>query len=270
VPLPVPLLPASPAERDACIALRRHREEGGALQAGTPLSPLKGKGFMRHLDETGKHSFTAADFRRRALSSALPLSRACSLLSDGPVHCDGMEGALLLGAWPQPRFASVLAGIVDRADGATVLLTQRAHHLHSHPGQVAFPGGKIEADDCDLIETALREAEEEIGLARSFVEPVGLLRPYQTSTGFRMAPVLAVVKPGFTLKLDAEEVAGVFEAPLAFLMDEKNHQKQKIHWRGEMRQFYTMPFEGWNIWGATAAILRDLYEKLYCDAPPGE
>jgi 8-oxo-dGTP pyrophosphatase MutT (NUDIX family) len=222
---------------------------------------------MRQPDEAGKASFTAADFRRRARAGAIPLSMAGSILDDGLVHCDGMEQQIHSGAWPRPTYASVLAGIVDRPGGATVLLTQRAMHLSSHAGQIAFPGGKIEPTDRDVIETAMREAEEEIGLGQSFIEPVGLLSPYQTSTGFRMAPVLAVVKPGFSLKLDEEEVVDVFEAPLEFLMDVKNHQHMNIHWRGKMRQFYTMPYEGRNIWGATAAILRNLYEKLYDGAP---
>jgi 8-oxo-dGTP pyrophosphatase MutT (NUDIX family) len=218
---------------------------------------------MLHLNEAGKDSFSAADFRRRALAAALPLSRAHSILESGPVNYDGMDREALSSAWPKPRFAGVLAGIVDRDGGATVLLTQRALHLNSHPGQIAFPGGKIEPSDRDIIETALREAEEEIGLPRSFVEPVGLLAPYETSTGFRMAPVLAVIRPGFALTLDDSEVAEAFEAPLAFLMNTDNHLRQNVHWQGRLRQFYTMPYQGRNIWGATAAILRNIYEELY-------
>jgi 8-oxo-dGTP pyrophosphatase MutT (NUDIX family) len=224
-------------------------------------TPLKGKGFMRQTGGSGKDSFTAGDFRRRAAAAAFPLSLAAGIFDGGEVNCEGGRSE----SWPRPRLASVLTGIVDREDGATVLLTRRAAHLRSHAGQIAFPGGKIEPRDRDAVETALREAEEEIGLSRDFVEPVGLLRPYQTSTGFRMAPVLAVIRPGFSLAIDRDEVAEVFEAPLAFLMNARNHRKQNVYWRGEMRQFYVMPCEGRNIWGATAAILRDIYMKLYCD-----
>ncbi len=160
------------------------------------------------------------------------------------------------------RPAAVLAPIVARPEGLTVLLTLRASHLRAHSGQIAFPGGKI-----DLAETpeaaALREASEEIGLEERFIEPLGWLDPYLTATGFRIAPLVALVDPSFSLVINRHEVAEVFEAPFAFLMDPSNHRLDQREWRGEVRKFYAMPHEGRYIWGATAGMLRNLYEKLF-------
>ena len=160
------------------------------------------------------------------------------------------------------RPAAVLLPIVNRAEGLTVLLTLRASDLRAHSGQVAFPGGKIDAGETPR-EAALREAREEIGLEERFIEPLGWLDPYLTGTGFRIAPLVALVEPAFALNVNALEVDEVFETPFAFLMDPANHRLDEREWRGRRRQFYAMPHEGRYIWGATAGILRNLYEKLF-------
>lgn len=159
------------------------------------------------------------------------------------------------------RPAAVLIPIVMRA-APTVILTQRSAHLADHPGQIAFPGGKIDAVDESPIAAALREAEEEIGLSRSFVAPIGYLDVYGTTFGFRILPVVAQVTPGFSLTVNRSEVDETFEVPLAFLMDPANHRQQTRAFRGIMRQFYAMPFGERYIWGATAGMLRRLYEKV--------
>jgi len=168
------------------------------------------------------------------------------------------EAAIVARARP----AAVLAPIVARPEGLVMLLTLRSATLRAHSGQVAFPGGKIEEGESPE-ETALREAHEEIGLDARFVEPLGWLDPYLTGTGFRVAPLVALVDPAFTLTLNPHEVEEAFETPLAFLMDAANHRLEERVWRGAARKFYAMPYEGRYIWGATAGILRNLYERLF-------
>jgi 8-oxo-dGTP pyrophosphatase MutT (NUDIX family) len=160
------------------------------------------------------------------------------------------------------RPAAVLIPVVDHAE-PTVLLTQRAAHLNDHAGQISFPGGKIDATDASPLDTALREAEEEIGLSREFVEPIGYLDLYGTSFGFRILPTLARVRPGFKLDVNTSEVDDAFEVPLAFLMNPLNHQVHSKEFRGMERSYYAMPFAERYIWGATAGILRILYERIY-------
>jgi 8-oxo-dGTP pyrophosphatase MutT (NUDIX family) len=160
------------------------------------------------------------------------------------------------------RPAAVLIPVVDHAE-PTVLLTQRAAHLNDHAGQISFPGGKIDATDVSPLDTALREAEEEIGLSREFVEPIGYLDLYGTSFGFRFLPTLARVRPGFKLHINTSEVDDAFEVPLAFLMNPLNHQVHSKEFRGMERSYYAMPFAERYIWGATAGILRILYERIY-------
>ena len=156
----------------------------------------------------------------------------------------------------------MLLPIVDRPGGLSVLLTLRAADLRAHSGQVAFPGGKIDAGETPR-EAALREAQEEIGLEERFVEPLGWLDPYFTGTGFRVAPLVALVEPSFALTVNKLEVDEVFETPFAFLMDPANHLLEDREWQGRRRRYYAMPHEGRYIWGATAGILRNLYEKLF-------
>jgi len=160
------------------------------------------------------------------------------------------------------RPAAVLAPVVLRGDRAFMLLTQRAATLRDHSGQIAFPGGKIEAGESPL-DAALREAEEEIGLSRQKIEILGCFDPYQTSTGFRVFPVLGVLQPPFDLTPDKTEVDDVFETPLEFLMNPANHQRHTKMWQGRERQFFAMPWEDRYIWGATAGMIRNLYERLY-------
>jgi len=161
-----------------------------------------------------------------------------------------------------PRAAAVLVPIVLRAE-LTVMLTERSHDVPSHPGQVSFPGGKMEAYDATPVDCALREAREEIGLTAGFIEPLGFLDSYRTGTGFQISPVVALVRPGFTLVLDPREVLEVFEVPLRFLMDEANHQRQSREWRGRQRSFYAMPYQGRYIWGATAGMLKNMHTRLF-------
>lgn len=170
-----------------------------------------------------------------------------------------------------PARASVLIALVQHAEGATVLLTRRTGHLRDHAGQISFPGGRAEASDADAAETALREAEEEVGLARSHVEVIGHLPEYTTITGFVVTPVVALVTPGFALAPDAFEVEEVFEVPLAFLMDPARHERRALLLEGVQREFYAMPYETadaagtpqrYFIWGATAAMLRNFYRFL--------
>lgn len=158
--------------------------------------------------------------------------------------------------------AAVLFPIVRRESGYTVLLTQRTAHLRDHAGQVSFPGGRVEPDDNSPLDTALRETEEEIGLARRHVQVLGYLPEYRTGTGFRVIPVVAVVFPPFDLKPDPFEVAEVFEVPLAFLLDEANHQRHSVHLRGALRHYFAMPYGDYFIWGATAGMIRSLTERL--------
>lgn len=163
---------------------------------------------------------------------------------------------------PSLRPAAVLVPLVERPDGLTVLLTKRTDHLHDHAGQVSFPGGRVEAHDDDAIATALRETEEEIGLPRDFVRIAGYLDAYETGTGFHITPVVGFVRPGFRLELDSFEVAEAFEVPLAFILDEANHQRHSRVWQGRRRHYYAMPYGDKYIWGATAGMLMNLYRRL--------
>jgi 8-oxo-dGTP pyrophosphatase MutT (NUDIX family) len=160
------------------------------------------------------------------------------------------------------RPAAVLIPVVDHPQ-PTVLLTQRSAHLSDHAGQISFPGGKIDATDASPLEAALREAFEEVGLQREFIDPIGYLDLYATSFGFRILPTVARVKPGFRLRINEAEVDDAFEVPLAFLMDPDNHQLHSKQFRGMERTYYAMPFAERYIWGATAGILRVLYERIY-------
>ncbi len=159
------------------------------------------------------------------------------------------------------RPAAVLVPVVDHPE-PTVLLTQRAQHLPDHAGQISFPGGKIDKGDASPLASALREAEEEIGLDRQFVEPIGYLDLYMTTLGYRIVPVVARVKPGFSLTLNTSEVDASFEVPLSFLMDQANVQKHQREWQGMMRHYYAITFGERYIWGVTAGILRNLHGRI--------
>lgn len=158
--------------------------------------------------------------------------------------------------------AAVLIPVVDR-DEPMVLLTQRTAHLPQHAGQIAFPGGKIDATDASPLAAALREADEEIGLAGSAVEPIGYLDVYMTTLGYRIVPVVARIRPPFTLTLNPGEVEDTFEVPLSFLMEVANHQMHSREWQGMLRTYYAIPFGERYIWGVTAGIFRSLQQKVY-------
>ena len=161
------------------------------------------------------------------------------------------------------RDAAVLIPIVARRPHASVLLTQRTPHLSAHAGQIAFPGGKIDAEDHTPAAAALREAEEEIGLTPTMVEPLGYLAPYLTRTGYRIVPVLGRVEPDHRITINPEEVVDTFEVPLSFLMTSTNHRRGSRQFNGKTRHFYEIPFNERRIWGITAGIIRGLYERVY-------
>ena len=164
-----------------------------------------------------------------------------------------------------PAPAAVLLPLVMR-EGLNLLLTQRTAHLSTHSGQIAFPGGKVDADDRDATAAALRETEEETGLHPDHVEVLGTLPQYVTGTQFHITPVVALVRPGFTLQPNPHEVDDVFEVPLDFLMDPVNHRRHAMEWGGELREWYSMPYDDGRqerfIWGATAGMLRNFYHLL--------
>jgi 8-oxo-dGTP pyrophosphatase MutT (NUDIX family) len=172
----------------------------------------------------------------------------------------------------EPAAAAVLVPLVMRGSGLQVLLTRRTEHLRAHAGQISFPGGRAEPEDADAAATALRETEEEIGLSREHVEIIGALPTYTTVTSFVVTPVIALVRPGFTLTLDAFEVAEAFEVPLQYLMTPAHHRRHEVEIEGQARRFLSMPWPAeaevmdpaatYFIWGATAAMLRNLYRFL--------
>lgn len=174
-------------------------------------------------------------------------------------------GSVIESGAPEPAAATpaaVLFPIVVHEAAPAVLLTLRTSHLRDHPGQVSFPGGRVEPGDVSPRDTALRETEEEIGLARQQIEVVGYLPDYLTGTGFCVTPVVALVTPPFSLALDNFEVAEVFEVPLAFLLDGANHERMAIHVGGRRRAFFSMPYRDRFIWGATAGMIRTLYDRM--------
>ena len=160
------------------------------------------------------------------------------------------------------RPAAVLVPLVERPGGHTVLLTRRTDHLHDHPGQVCFPGGRLDDTDRGPIDAALRETSEEIGLRREFIEVAGVLDGYETVTGYGVTPVVAFVRPGFDLALDAFEVAEAFEVPLAFFLDGASRRIHSGTRSGRRRYFYAFEYEGRNIWGATAGMLVNLQQRM--------
>lgn len=159
--------------------------------------------------------------------------------------------------------AAVLVSLVERPGGLSVILTRRSDSLTKHSGQIAFPGGRCDPGET-AVQAALREAQEEIGLDPAFVRPIGLADDYETITAYRVTPVVAFVAPGFTISPAEAEVAEVFETPFAWLMDAANHElRTGRDPRGVERRFYVMPWEGRAIWGATAGMLRGLYERVF-------
>jgi 8-oxo-dGTP pyrophosphatase MutT (NUDIX family) len=168
--------------------------------------------------------------------------------------------------WTQPsialRAAAVLIPLIDRAEGMSVLLTQRTAHLSAHAGQISFPGGRVEATDRDAIEAALRETEEEVGLTREHVRVIGRLDTYVTGTGFEVTPVVGIVSVPFPLSPDPFEVAEAFEVPLHFILDPNNHRRMTRIFEERTRVFFVLLYENRYIWGATAGMLVNLAEVL--------
>lgn len=215
-------------------------------------------------DGVDQLGFSVADLTERArarLSFDLPDPEAGPTTKHGGDHVLG-PGRPALPREPH-KAAAVLIAVVDRPVEATVLLTHRVETLRAHSGQIAFPGGRVDPADRSPVAAALREAWEEIGLAERHVEPLGYLDPYLTGTGYFIMPTLAIVTPPFELSLNPSEVADAFEVPLAFLMEPANHQRHSREFGGTLRHFYAMPYAQRFIWGATAGMLRNLYERLY-------
>ena len=196
-------------------------------------------------------SLATVDFLRRRFREGIPDPALASVQEPG------------LGETTALTAAAVLVPIVMRESGLTMLLTQRTAHLRDHAGQVSFPGGRCEDDDASPVATALREADEEVGLAAAQVEVIGQLPEYRTGTGFSVTPVVGLVTPPLNLKLDDFEVAEVFEPPLDFLLDTANHQRHSVEIRGAMREYWAMPWHGYYIWGATAGMLVSLHRYLF-------
>jgi len=201
--------------------------------------------------------FSAEDFRRRAM-----IERAepeADFYGDHRLNPEFME----LIVRPGMRAAAVMIAAVAHPEGATIILTKRTERLRNHAGQIAFPGGSIDPEDASPEAAALRETQEEIGLDPGLIDVLGRLPDYSTGSGFRIAPVLGIIKPGFTLTLNPIEVDAVFEVPLAFLMDPANHAHSSTVWQERERFFYEMPYGDRRIWGVTAGVIRTLYERLY-------
>ena len=158
--------------------------------------------------------------------------------------------------------AAVLVALIERSAGMTVLLTRRTESLSSHGGQISFPGGRVEQDDGAPVRTALREAEEEIGLAPSHVEILGRLANYVVGTGYRITPVVGFVDPVQHFVRDEREVAEIFEVPLDIVMERKNYRQEHMRVKNIDRSYYVLPYGGYRIWGATASILLNLRETL--------
>ena len=203
--------------------------------------------------------FSIADLRARAtakLSLATPTRQAAG-------RGNQSAGAAHLAGTANLRPAAVLIPIIARPDGATILLTQRASALSRHAGQIAFPGGRIDTTDSTPLVAALRETEEEVGLSRAAVTPIGYLDPYFTGSGYRILPIVSIVTPPFALQVNPAEVEEAFEVPAQFLLEPENHVWRVSERDGRRSGHYAMPFGERDIWGATAGILRNLYEKLY-------
>ena len=213
------------------------------------------------MNDAATHSAISATAPAPLRSQVERALRALDDLPRGDELGDHDLNPLLPRANPR-RPAAVLVPIVERPDGHTVLLTRRSEHLHDHPGQVSFPGGRLDDTDRGPIDAALRETAEEIGLGREYVELAGLLDGYETVTGYGVTPVVGFIQPGFALTLDAFEVAEAFEVPLAFFLDEAS---RRIHSRmrdGRRRYYYAFEYADRYIWGATAGMLVNLQRRI--------
>ncbi len=238
------------------------------------------EGCLRTTSEIAQWSQMNDDERLRLMDSVLPgrehgrevvhrlpehpaLSRALHPLGSIPAAAGWNQDELLDLLPPGPQVeAAVLVGLVPRAQGTQVLLTRRTEGLRHHGGQVSFPGGRIEQTDASVVAAAIRESHEEIALLPSQVAPLGFLDPFTTISGFRVVPVVAAIHPDYEPKPDANEVAEVFEVPLDYLMEHANLRRLDLEFQGRMRVVFEYDWPGQRIWGATAAILYNLRERL--------
>ena len=205
------------------------------------------------------YRFDEAEFRLRAAERLLAAPPSAFGRSDDDLNPD----MRVIDPIVTPKQAAVLIPLVRHEPELSVLMTQRTDRLARHAGQVAFPGGKIDDTDRDAVAAALREAHEETGLDERFIEPIGFLDGYLTRTAFQIVPVVAIVSPGFTLTPQDEEVAAIFEVPLRFLMSPENHARHSLNWKGHERFFHAMPWQDRYIWGATAGMIMNLYDRMY-------
>ncbi len=221
--------------------------------------------IAKELQKAADHSAPVLDFvelaRKKLVSVAPDMDSIRSAVPPTGDHVLSPEIREIATGMP-PKPAAVLVPVMAR-ETPTVLLTLRTDTLPTHAGQISFPGGKLDPADPDPLATALREADEEIGLTPGYVDPLGYLEPYLSGTGFRIVPVVALVSPAFGPKPNPAEVAETFEVPLDFLMQPQNHVRDSREWRGRMRSFYAITHGERYIWGITAGILRNLYERLY-------
>lgn len=220
--------------------------------------------------------FSADGFRALAKAGGYPLENAAWMAAqplaygidaghaiddDGNLIDDArLDRIVKADAW---KTSAVLIPVLAKEPEVTVLLTLRTSHLSSHSGQIAFPGGKIEPSDANPVATALREAEEEIGLPRTLAEPLAVMDLHKTGTGYRIVPVIAMIDPRFTPLPDPNEVADVFEVPLSFLMAEQNHIAHIGQYKGQSILFNSLTYNDWFIWGATAAIIKNMHDRLF-------
>ncbi|MBA3446590.1 MAG: CoA pyrophosphatase [Pseudaminobacter sp.] len=208
------------------------------------------------MDAIVARPFSAQDFKLRAIRERAPDHDDYGDHRFNPQHGHLINRVNL-------RAAAVLIPIVDHGDEASVILTKRAEKLRNHSGQVAFPGGRIDPTDATPEDAALRETMEEIGLDAEHIEIIGRIPDYVAGSGYRIAPVLGIVRPGFQLTINEHEVDAAFEVPLRFLMDPTNHERGSRMWDDKEWFYYDMPYGGRRIWGVTAGIIRTLYERLY-------
>ncbi len=211
-----------------------------------------------HLPTVEKHLLTEAGLRARFLEDKV---WTCELTDENRAALSS-QGAASAGRGHTPTPAAVLIPVVAHSDHLSILLTQRTQHLHDHPGQISFPGGRTDPIDLSPEATALREAHEEIGLPPEQVEVLGRLPNYLTITGYQVTPVVSLVTPGHPYQVDEFEVAEIFEVPLSFLMNPHHHEHRLWVSPQGYRRFYAMPYENKFIWGATAGMLRNLYHFL--------
>jgi len=215
----------------------------------------------------GGMSDAAAEFVRRLMTDGAEPLRARLLaeppaMSLAPSRSDFDLNPEMRPSAPRTLAPAAVLIPIIRGSEPTILFTRRTEHLSRHAGQVSFPGGRVHEDDRSLVDTALRETHEEIGITADFVSVAGFLEPYETGTGYAILPVVGLLREGYALVPEVNEVAEIFEVPLAFLLDPANRERRSGEWQGRRREFYAFTYDGHYIWGATAAILVNFGERL--------